>query len=139
MDSIEAELQRWISQGKETELKQSQAEVDRLAKEKAELETRKKSVATKVNSMQLALSNFENEERNLRNNLKLIVNTTDRRVVAEELERLGRELESYKVQQLVRDIKLQEGQLEACKDRVCGRSISWRMIFDVTKLIVQLL
>ena len=116
--NLDAEIQRWTSLGKEAELERGGAEVERLKREKAQLEERKEELSTKSGNMKLALSNCENEERNLRNNLKLIVNSTDRQVVTSELDRLTKELEGYKIQLLVNEIKRNETQLDTCKNKV---------------------
>jgi hypothetical protein len=86
--------------------------------EKLALEQRKMEIQENAKKIELALSNCENEERNLRNNLKLIVNTTDRQVVKQELDQLIATLETFKLQQLVKEIQRLEEQLERCKIRV---------------------
>ena len=117
LTNLDREIERWGNDGKDTEMKRSRQEVERLETEKLALEQRKKEIQQKASKLQLALSNCENEERNLRNNLKLILNTTERQVVRQELEHLNDTLEKFKLQQLVQDIKGIEAKLERCKAR----------------------
>lgn len=116
--SLDKEIEKWSADGKVAQLKHSQQEVERLKVEKLALEQRKMEIQENAKKIELALSNCENEERNLRNNLKLIVNTTDRQVVKQELEQLTATLETFKLQQLVKEIQRLEEQLERCKIRV---------------------
>lgn len=113
--SLDKEIEKWGADGKVAQLRHSQQEVDRLKTEKLALEQRKKEIQEKIKKLELALSNCENEERNLRNNLKLIVNTTDREVVKQELEDFNSKLETFKLPQLIKEIQRLEGQLESCK------------------------
>jgi hypothetical protein len=116
--SLDKEIEKWSADGKVAQLQHSQQEVERLKVEKLALEQRKMEIQENAKKIELALSNCENEERNLRNNLKLIVNTTDRQVVKQELDQLIATLETFKLQQLVKEIQRLEEQLERCKIRV---------------------
>lgn len=116
--SLDKEIEKWSTDGKVAQLKHGQREVERLKMEKLALEQRKMEIQENAKKIELALSNCENEERNLRNNLKLIVNTTDRQVVKQELDHLTATLETFKLQQLVKEIKKLEEHLERCKIRV---------------------
>ncbi len=118
LSSLDKEIEKWSADGKVAQLQHSQQEVERLKMEKLALEQRKMEIQEKAKKIELALSNCENEERNLRNNLKLIVNTTDRQVVKQELDQLTATLETFKLQQLVKEIQRLEEQLERCKIRV---------------------
>ena len=122
--SLDKEIEKWTTDDKVAQLNYSQQEVERLKMEKFVLEQRKKEIQENSKKIELALSNCENEERNLRNNLKLIVNTTDRQVVKKELDHLIALLETFKLHQLVKDIQGLETQLERCKIRV-SKSISF--------------
>lgn len=97
--------------------------------QKSALEQRKVEIQDNIKKLELALSNCENEERNLRNNLKLIVNTTDREVVRQELDHLNAKLETFKLQQLVKEIQGLEGQLERCKIKVSLVFCYWFALF----------
>lgn len=99
-------------------MERAQQEVDRLENRKTMLESSKKDAQKKVSNLNLALINCENEERNLRNNLKLIVNSAEKDAVVRELQGLGKTLEDYRVPQLIRDIQQLEDQLERCKLKV---------------------
>ena len=77
-----------------------------------------KNLQENSKKIELALSNCENEERNLRNNLKLIVNATERQIVKQELDDLTAVLETFKLHQLVKEIQGLEAQLERCKIKV---------------------
>lgn len=116
--SFDKEIEKWSADGKVAQLQHSQQEVERLKVEKLALEQRKMEIQENAKKIELALSNCENEERNLRNNLKLIVNTTDRQVVKQELDQLIATLETFKLQQLVKEIQRLEEHLERCKIRV---------------------
>jgi chromosome segregation ATPase len=116
--SLDKEIEKWSADGKVAQLQHSQQEVERLKVEKLALEQRKMEIQENAKKIELALSNCENEERNLRNNLKLIVNTTDRQVVKQELDQLIATLETFKLQQLVKEIQRLEEHLERCKIRV---------------------
>ena len=99
-------------------MERAQQEVDRLENRKTMLESSKKGAQKKVSNLNLALINCENEERNLRNNLKLIVNSAEKDAVVRELQGLDKTLEDYRVPQLIRDIQQLEDQLERCKLKV---------------------
>ena len=99
-------------------MERAQQEVDRLENRKTMLESSKKDAQKKVSNLNLALINCENEERNLRNNLKLIVNSAEKDAVVRELQGLDKTLEDYRVPQLIRDIQQLEDQLERCKLKV---------------------
>ena len=116
--SLDKDIEKWTTDDKVAQLNHSQQEVERLKMEKLALEQRKKEIQENSKKIELALSNCENEERNLRNNLKLIVNTTDRQVVKKELDHFIALLENFKLHQLVKDIQGLEAQLERCKIRV---------------------
>lgn len=115
---MEDEIHRWVNDGKESNLKRNKEEVDCLKREAEMMENQKKDLQEKISKSQLALNNFENEERNLRNNLKLIFNTTERNVVEAEHSKLMQHLERMKVDQLVRDIKQSEEKLERYRNHV---------------------
>lgn len=116
--NLEDEIRRWMEHGKESELRRNQEEVDRLKREALTLESQKKEIHEQISKFQLALNNFENEERNLRNNLKLIFNTTERKVVQSELEKFSQQLGNLKVNELVREIKESEQKLERYRNHV---------------------
>lgn len=118
LTSLEKDVERWAQEGKALELIRSQQELERLVTEKASLEQQKSEIQQRASNLQMALSNCENEERNLRNNLKLIVNTTERQVVQEQLRELHVALEKFNAQRLVTEIKLLQEQLETCKIKV---------------------
>ena len=115
---MDKEIEKWDTDGKFGQLKHSQQDVERLKTEKLALEQRKKEIQENSKKIELALSNCENEERNLRNNLKLIVNATERQVVKQQLDDLTVVLETFKLHQLVKEIQGLEAQLERCKIRV---------------------
>lgn len=115
---MDKEIEKWDTDGKFGQLKHSQQDVERLKTEKLALEQRKKEIQENSKKIELALSNCENEERNLRNNLKLIVNATERQIVKQELDDLTAVLETFKLHQLVKEIQGLEAQLERCKIRV---------------------
>lgn len=118
LTNLEKDVERWAKEGKALELKHSQQELDRLMAEKASLEQKKSEIQQRASNLQMALSNCENEERNLRNNLKLIVNTTERQVVQAQLKELHVALEKFNTQRLVTEIKQLQEKLEACKIKV---------------------
>lgn len=118
LTSLDKEIEKWDTDGKFGKLKHSQQDVERLKTEKLALEQRKKEIQENSKKIELALSNCENEERNLRNNLKLIVNATERQVVKQQLDDLTVVLETFKLHQLVKEIQGLEAQLEHCKIRV---------------------
>ena len=99
-------------------MERAQQEVDRLENRKTMLESSKKDAQKKVSNLNLALINCENEERNLRNNLKLIVNSAEKDAVVRELQGLGKTLEDYRVPQLIMGIQQLQEQLERCKLKV---------------------
>lgn len=115
---LEDEIRRWVDRGKEFELKRSREEVERLQNEASILETQKKEFQEKISDFQLALINFENEERNLRNNLKLIVNKTERNAEQAQLVRFNQQLEGLKVDELVREINQTTEKLERYNNHV---------------------
>ena len=119
IDTLDKEIERWSSQGKEAELERSKQEVERLDKEKSSLEHRKLSVQKQISQLEQALINTENEERNLRNNLRLILNANERDVVRQAYEELKAKLAGYNLRQLVTDIKAYDEQLDTFKNRVC--------------------
>ena len=118
LNGLAAEIDQWFSRGKNSEMERAKEDVDRLEARKVALESSRRDMQKKVSNLTLALVNCENEERNLRNNLKLIANGTEKNVIVAELQGLGRNLESYQVSQLVRDIHKLEEQLEHCKLKV---------------------
>jgi len=119
MNSLVGEINQWFSQGKDSEMERAQREVDRLEDRKVVLESNKRDGLKRISNLNLALMNCENEERNLRNNLKLIVNSTEKDLIVRELKELGMKLENYQVSQLTRDIHSLVEQLDRCKLKVC--------------------
>jgi len=135
LNGLAAEIDQWFSRGKNSEMERAKEDVDRLEARKVALESSRRDMQKKVSNLTLALVNCENEERNLRNNLKLIANGTEKNVIVAELQGLGRNLESYQVSQLVRDIHKLEEQLEHCKLKAGEMSGSLQ---EVTKNIGEL-
>ena len=71
-----------------------------------------------VQQLELALTNSENEERNLRNKLKLILNKQERDFVLRSSEDLKVKLEGYNLRKLVQEINGSSDQLDQYKNRV---------------------
>lgn len=113
------EIEKWLKEGKSEQLRRNQEEVEHLEKEKSILEQRKNEVQQKTSDLQLALSNCENEERNMRNNLRLIVNITEQKLVKQDLEKLKSSLQSFEQQKLVTTLNELQHKLERSKSRVC--------------------
>ena len=118
LTALNKDVERWGEEGKALELKRSQQEVERLADEKSSLELKKNEIQQRESKLRMALSNCENEERNLRNNLKLILNTTERQVLRDQLREREVALEKYNTQRLVREIQEVQNQLDTCKMKV---------------------
>ena len=118
LNSLAGEIDQWFSRGKSSEIERAQHEVDRLATRKLTLDSSKRETEKKVSNLNLALMNCENEDRNLRNNLKLRLNRTEKDIARNDLQALNKSLDDFQVQQLIRNIQRLEEKLERCKLKV---------------------
>lgn len=134
LSSLDKEIDKWQEDGKFVELKHSEKEVQRLEMEKLSLEQKKKEIQQKTSKLLLALSNCENEERNLRNNLKLILNTTERELIDKQLKELQLAFENFKVQYLVKEVTELEAKIEASKIRV--NLIFYSLLFPPKQILL---
>ena len=115
---LDKEIDRWFSDGKEAELERGQQRVNHLEQMKITLDNRKAEIQKLVSDLRITLMNCENEERNLRNNLKLIQNQTEKEEIVRALQELKRSLDGYQIQNLTREIRRLEEQLDNCKLKV---------------------